>query len=434
MYTRCPGCATVFRVTAEQLALREGQVRCGKCRAVFDANNHVIGREASPASPVVPDDTATAPSSTGFPAAGTAETAREMAAADARPPLAAAPIVPGDVTLSTDFGGAADVVAKALHEGQEPAIAGEDLPLEGLEQAPTAPESEYSQALDATKAAGAPEPTALASDAELEASTAQDGEDAAAVAGDFAVQGAPTEEARAETTPLPVDAAASSAAIAQAGASATAVSSEASPSIGEAGLEAAISPETALAPTPAVERGAAASPDRPIRYEWKPRARLREQPKALYGVAAAVLVLALAVQAVYGYRDLLAAHLPSTRPILQAACGVLGCVVEPLRDTAALSIEASDLQADPAHRGLLVLSATLRNRAAFAIGYPHLELTLTDASDRVVVRRAFAPAEYAGGTANLAAGIPANGEKTVKLFLDASATSQAGYRLYLFYP
>jgi hypothetical protein len=81
-----------------------------------------------------------------------------------------------------------------------------------------------------------------------------------------------------------------------------------------------------------------------------------------------------------------------------------------------------------------VLSATLRNRAAYAIGYPHLELTLTDASDRVVARRAFAPAEYAGGTANLAAGIPANGEKIVKLFLDASATSQAGYRLYLFYP
>ncbi len=81
-----------------------------------------------------------------------------------------------------------------------------------------------------------------------------------------------------------------------------------------------------------------------------------------------------------------------------------------------------------------MLSATLRNRAPYAIGYPHLELTLTDASDRVVARRSFAPGEYAGGTANVGAGIPANGEKIVKLFLDASATSQAGYRLYLFYP
>jgi predicted Zn finger-like uncharacterized protein len=35
-YTRCPGCATVFRVKPEQLALRGGQVRCGHCKTVFD--------------------------------------------------------------------------------------------------------------------------------------------------------------------------------------------------------------------------------------------------------------------------------------------------------------------------------------------------------------------------------------------------------------
>ena len=50
------------------------------------------------------------------------------------------------------------------------------------------------------------------------------------------------------------------------------------------------------------------------------------------------------------------------------------------------------------------------------------------------MRRALAPAEYAGGTADVAAGIRANGEVAVKLFIDASATTQAGYRLYLFYP
>ena len=35
-YTRCPGCHTVFRVTPQQLAMREGQVRCGHCKTVFD--------------------------------------------------------------------------------------------------------------------------------------------------------------------------------------------------------------------------------------------------------------------------------------------------------------------------------------------------------------------------------------------------------------
>ena len=104
------------------------------------------------------------------------------------------------------------------------------------------------------------------------------------------------------------------------------------------------------------------------------------------------------------------------------------------RHRASLSIEASDLQADPAHRGLLILTATVRNRARWPLAYPHLELTLTDAQDQPVVRRALAPAEYAGGTADLAGGMPANGEVAIKLFIDASATTQAGYRLYMFYP
>src|SRR5262245_2079980 len=41
-YTRCPGCRTVFRVTAQQLELRGGQVRCGHCRTVFDGNAQMI--------------------------------------------------------------------------------------------------------------------------------------------------------------------------------------------------------------------------------------------------------------------------------------------------------------------------------------------------------------------------------------------------------
>jgi hypothetical protein len=45
-----------------------------------------------------------------------------------------------------------------------------------------------------------------------------------------------------------------------------------------------------------------------------------------------------------------------------------------------------------------------------------------------------APLDYAGGTVELAKGIAANGEIAIKLFIDASATAQAGYRLFLFYP
>jgi predicted Zn finger-like uncharacterized protein len=155
---------------------------------------------------------------------------------------------------------------------------------------------------------------------------------------------------------------------------------------------------------------------------------------ALGWIAVPVLVAGLLLQSIFHFRDALAAHMPSTKPLLTRACALAGCTVRPLRDVAALSIEASDLQADPAHRGLLVLTATIRNRASYAISYPHLQLTLTDAQDQVVVQRALAPADYVSGTANAAAGIAGNAEVPVKLFIDASATSQAGYRLYLFFP
>ena len=156
--------------------------------------------------------------------------------------------------------------------------------------------------------------------------------------------------------------------------------------------------------------------------------------KALAAIAVPVLAIALVLQAVLHFRDALAAHMPTARPALQKLCAVAGCAIRPLRDVAALSIDASDLQADPAHKGLLILTATLRNRARYSIGYPHLELTLTDANEQVVVRRALSPSEYVGGTVNTTTGIPANGEIPVKLFIDASATVQAGYRLYLFFP
>ncbi|MDR2614433.1 MAG: DUF3426 domain-containing protein [Candidatus Accumulibacter sp.] len=47
MKTRCPDCQTIFRVTAEQLAVRAGKVRCGHCRTVFDALDKLL-EESSP--------------------------------------------------------------------------------------------------------------------------------------------------------------------------------------------------------------------------------------------------------------------------------------------------------------------------------------------------------------------------------------------------
>ena len=50
--TRCPSCATSFKVVADQLRISEGWVRCGQCKEVFDASAHLL---PTPPSALLPD-------------------------------------------------------------------------------------------------------------------------------------------------------------------------------------------------------------------------------------------------------------------------------------------------------------------------------------------------------------------------------------------
>ncbi len=183
---------------------------------------------------------------------------------------------------------------------------------------------------------------------------------------------------------------------------------------------------------------AEANADPPIdysaRFSWQEKQERRIVPSWVLATAIPILLVLLAGQALFHFRDAIAAHWPTTKPALSKLCAVAGCDMHPMADIAALSIEASDLQADPAHRGLLILSSTIRNRAPYALAYPFVELTLSDAQDQIVVRRAFAPDEYLSAAADPHGGIAGNSEVAIKLFIDASATTQAGYQVYLFYP
>jgi len=52
MLTCCPSCATAFRVSAEQLKAKQGKVRCGQCRQVFNALDTLVD-ELPPAQTTV---------------------------------------------------------------------------------------------------------------------------------------------------------------------------------------------------------------------------------------------------------------------------------------------------------------------------------------------------------------------------------------------
>ncbi len=150
--------------------------------------------------------------------------------------------------------------------------------------------------------------------------------------------------------------------------------------------------------------------------------------------AAVLLMLALlAAQAVYTFRAQIAAYFPDLKPHLQLYCEYLQCTVGLPQCAELLSIEASELQADPNRPGLIVLTATLRNRAEFAQVYPLLELTFTDTQDHMVASRVFTAAEYLASYVDPKLGMQANSEFTTKLNIDSDDLKPAGYRLLLFY-
>jgi hypothetical protein len=155
--------------------------------------------------------------------------------------------------------------------------------------------------------------------------------------------------------------------------------------------------------------------------------------RTLAGLGAGLLAGVLAVQATYLFRTEIARELPRLRPALEAACTVFGCDVPLPREAAKIAIESSDLQAEPGRHGQYMLHAALRNRADYPLAWPHLELTLTDAADRPVARRAMPPQEWlpAGQHRTAFAG---RASIAVRLPFETRELTPTGYRLYVFYP
>lgn len=150
-------------------------------------------------------------------------------------------------------------------------------------------------------------------------------------------------------------------------------------------------------------------------------------------IASLLSLLLLAAQAVYFYRVDIAARLPGLKPALNSYCSLLACTIPLPQRPELMSIESSDLEADPQQANIITLSALLHNRAAFTQAYPSLELSLTDTEEKVVARRTFTPADYLPVGADEKSGLPAKREMNVQLRIDTSDLSPSGYKLFLFY-
>ena len=148
-----------------------------------------------------------------------------------------------------------------------------------------------------------------------------------------------------------------------------------------------------------------------------------------------ILLLLLAAQAIYTWRDVIATRWPITKPHLQQACTLLHCKVELPTQIHLLSIELGELQALPRNKNTFSYATLLRNHSNLPQSWPGIELVLLDANDHVVARRIFSPQDYQITPQERSKGFAAQSEHAVKLYFETAPQLKAlGYRAEIFYP
>lgn len=152
-------------------------------------------------------------------------------------------------------------------------------------------------------------------------------------------------------------------------------------------------------------------------------------------VLAVLAVVLFVAQVLHHERDGIVARQPNLRPAFAAMCRWAGCELTALRQIGDIVIEGAAFAREKTGNSDYRLSFTLRNGATVPLAMPAIELSLLDTQERAVVRRVLTAADY-GAPSVLAA----RSDQAASLPLTLSATEAAtlppiaGYRVEAFYP
>ncbi len=548
--TRCPSCATLFKVVPDQLRISDGWVRCGQCREVFDATLSMQEDAVPVPMPVpmpmpvpvpapAPSDLVSAPPAA--PAASLDQTTPEALlatalstevltdppASEAAPvPLPMASADPVEVGEVGELGADDGTLLEAL---EPPSVADTDVSLESEQELDIAP-------LQAPPLQGYELPAAvLAEENEgfetylQPAMLAQDGGQPLEETGTGLRLDGPVRTEQNATNPATPDALLLHPAPAPTAAKARNLVQETafSPvlkapslaensavpghglrpapdlaedngmdgwnarhgeqgerkrsartalvqdgdvqrqSVGDPSFEALLPPPEGLQvpmpmPMPAPEPGLEPEPESDRQFNAGPLTKLDEEApdslrpaaqepsfvrsarrKALWhrpavrlALGGGVLLLAatLLAQVAVQQRHYLASAQPQWRATLQALCLPLQCDVQPYRQIAAVSVDSSSF--NKLRGSTYRFALALKNQSALEVALPAVELTLTDASEQLLLRRVFTPAELAA-PATLAPGGEWLGSLDMEMELQLPGNADAriaGYRVLAFYP
>lgn len=408
LITTCPSCETSFRVVADQLKLRRGLVRCGRCRSVFSGLERLRRlEEEGNASAAATGSTPGAP-------------AHEDPGAPPDPPGFGKPAAKAGLDVDSDVADSDVADSDTADPGPE-------------DYAPWRSRDEHANRFDDDLS-----PMTLAVDSsdtlpdnhEHSALQAEDqawrtGRQAAAPSNLFRTP--PARLAAAHATNPKTMAAASD--LEEAPGSGAAEASEPEPSLLH-DAEQRFDEELE-----AVARELDAWDDGESAIDYFSAERQRRGFIGRNGawklLAAATLTLLLGLQGVLANRDWLAARFPALEPAIAALGAPFGLRISLPRALDSLTIESFELQA-AGRNGLFSVSAILRNEAPHVVRWPSMLLTLTDPGNRVLLRKAIDPVDYLPAI-TVHSGLRPRSERPIRIALEANELQPAGYSVTLFY-
>jgi len=399
MFTVCPKCALTLVVTAADLRVAQGYVRCGRCSSVFNALARLTDErqaaaasgEPDPASAAEPDSASAAEpdpaaaeaaggaQSPGEPADGTAETSASAIEAEVIPE-AALEFNPARIDVTALF-------VEPEPDPQWTAATGSFKAMIAANQEGAVGEQPQAQAAPAPAAPPPPPPPEdTAVEVEVDAAflaqllsrgAAREPPPAAVPAAAVPAAAVPATSAPAPAVPVP------------AGSHPTPPAARAPAPQAPGGQPAAADP--VLAPATYAARATAAPADAGAPEEAAMLAA-RALPHA-WAAGTGLALLLLLGQIVNHYRDRLAADTRFNHA-LTSVYGAFGVKLAPAWDLRAYDVRQLGASVDSASNGLITLRASVKNGARQPQPLPLLRVTLEDRFGNRIASRDVAPRFY----------------------------------------
>lgn len=413
--TQCPSCQTKFKVSDAHLALAGGMVRCGRCSHVFHAPSHFDSHADVPLTPPPAPQAAPAPAPSPRPPE---DDDFELELPDFEPAPAANP-APATTVASTQASRFDDILPDTPLPDTDFDLPDFDLmerQLETERQAAVRPQA-ASQPIVPDFRAAAAQAEAEAGNKEMDAfqqalaealrtpATNTSQRKLSAYVQDEPAEADKQEEAERDDVPAP-----------------------ASPPRQEPAFNDPAFDEPVAARNEPMSATLADDEDAPRPSHGN------ALKTTLLTLLSAVLLLVLLGQILFINRTRVSAEAPELRPAFESLCASLGCSVPLPTDRQLIRTEWSELSFVPQNDHLIQLNATLKNLAKYPQAFPVMELTLKDAEDKVVVRKAFRPEEYIPASDFKLGQFNSNSELKIQIRMSMSQGKALGYSLHFYYP